>query len=120
MRSAGSIIDVHGKSRFFEGGPTVMITIKSDVAWKTVAAALTLSLVAGNAAAGTRCASAQDVTAMQIAALRQQLTIAALASNDSDSFNRFAVSLLYTATPPHQRSWQLAFDCRDHTTPESP
>jgi hypothetical protein len=98
----------------------VTIAMKSGVAWKTVAAAIALSLAASNAAAGMRCASAQDVTALQIAALRQQLTIAALASNDSDSFNRFAVSLLYSATPPNQRSWQLAFDCRDRAVPENP
>ncbi len=65
---------------------------KSGFVSKTGATALAFSLLAGNAAAEARCASPQEATALQVAALRQQLMVAALVCHKADSFNRFVTS----------------------------
>jgi hypothetical protein len=55
-------------------------------------AALTLCWLAGNAMAAARCAEPQDMTALQIAALQQQLMVAALTCHDVADYNRFVIS----------------------------
>jgi hypothetical protein len=65
---------------------------KSGLVANSIATALSLSLLAGNAAAGASCASPKEATALQIAALRQQLMVAALACHQADSFNRLVIS----------------------------
>jgi len=59
------------------------------LASKSGATALALSLLAGNAGAAPFCASPQEVTALRVAALRQELMVAALACHEAGSFNRF-------------------------------
>jgi hypothetical protein len=58
---------------------------------KTGTTALALCLVAGNAAMA-RCASPEEMTALKVAALRQQLMVAALTCHQASSFNRFVTS----------------------------
>jgi hypothetical protein len=65
------------------------MAFNAGLAVKTGAAALALCLLAGNAIAAADCARPQDVTALQTAALQQQLMVAALACHDSASYNRF-------------------------------
>jgi len=60
-------------------------------AMKTGTTALALCLVAGNAAMA-RCASPEEMTALKVAALRQQLMVAALTCHQASSFNRFVTS----------------------------
>ncbi len=57
---------------------------------KMGAATLALSLLAGSAAAN--CVPQADLTALQVAALRQQLMVAGLTCRDSAAFNRFVTS----------------------------
>ena len=59
---------------------------------KTGFAALTLCWLTGNAMAAARCVEPQDMTALQIAALQQQLMVAALTCHDVDDYNRFVIS----------------------------
>ena len=68
------------------------IAPKTSFASKTGAAALALSLLAGNAWAAASCARPQDVTALRTAALQQQLMVAALTCHDVADYNRFVIS----------------------------
>ena len=67
--------------------------MKTSYALKTgAAAALALSLVAGNAWAAASCARPQDIKALQAAALQQQLMVAALTCHATADYNRFVTS----------------------------
>lgn len=68
------------------------MSVKLGFASKTAIVALSTALLAGNAIAGTRCASPEEMTALQVAALRQQLMVAGLVCSQADSFNRFVIS----------------------------
>jgi hypothetical protein len=59
---------------------------------KTGSAVLALSLLSGSAWAAASCARPQEVTALQAAALQQQLMVAALACHDIADYNRFVTS----------------------------
>jgi len=72
--------------------PKTGFALKPNFALKMGAAALAISLSAGNAAAAPGCARPQDVTALRIAALQQQLMVAALTCHDTASYNRFVTS----------------------------
>jgi len=63
--------------------------LKSSLASRSGATALALTLLAGNAGAAGICARPQEVTALRVAALRQQLMVAALTCHQAVSFNRF-------------------------------
>jgi len=54
--------------------------------------ALALCLMSGSVAAGMRCASSEELTALKVAALRQKLMVAALTCHQAGSFNRFVVT----------------------------
>src|ERR1700674_3603403 len=56
------------------------------------AAGLALSCVVGTAWAADSCARAQDLTALQVAAVQQQLMVAAFACNDISLYNQFVVT----------------------------
>ncbi len=64
----------------------------SKPAAKAGTAALALCLLTGNTAALARCASPEEMTALKVAALRQQLMVAALTCHQASSFNRFVTS----------------------------
>ena len=66
--------------------------MKTGHALKMGAAALALSLMAGNAWAAASCARPQDMRALQTAALQQQLMVAALTCHDTADYNRFVTS----------------------------
>ena len=70
---------------------------KSGIASGIGMTALALSFVAGSAFAGT-CASREELSALRVAALRQQLMVAALECHQASSFNRFVTS--------HRREFQ--------------
>jgi hypothetical protein len=53
---------------------------------------LALSSIVANATAAEVCASAQDLTAMQVAAVQQKLMVAALSCNDSALYNDFVAA----------------------------
>lgn len=53
---------------------------------------LALCLAATSVAAGTRCASHEELTALKVAALRQELMVAGLTCHEASSFNRFVTS----------------------------
>jgi hypothetical protein len=53
---------------------------------------LALSSVVANATAAEVCATAQDLTAMQVAAVQQKLMVAALSCNDSALYNDFVTA----------------------------
>jgi len=56
------------------------------------AAGLALSCVIGTAWGADVCARAQDLTALQVAAVQQQLMVAAFACNDVSLYNQFVVT----------------------------
>src|SRR3974390_623446 len=53
---------------------------------------LALCLGATSVAAGTHCASHEEMTALKVAALRQELMVAGLTCHQASSFNRFVTS----------------------------
>jgi len=55
-------------------------------------AGLALSCVVGTAWAADSCARAPDLTALQVAAVQQQLMVAAFACNDASLYNKFVVT----------------------------
>jgi hypothetical protein len=57
-----------------------------------VSLGLAFSSVIGGAWAGEVCARAQDLTALQVAAVQQHLMVAALACNDAGLYNTFVVT----------------------------
>ncbi len=59
---------------------------------KATVAGLTLSLMAGTAWAADVCARAPDLVALQVAALQQQLMVAALTCNDVSLYNSFVIT----------------------------
>jgi len=61
-------------------------------AGKATLAGLTLSLLAGTAWAADVCARAPDLVALQVAALQQQLMVAALTCNDVPLYNSFVTT----------------------------
>lgn len=65
---------------------------RTGLGLKTGVAALTVCWLAGNAMAATRCVEPQDLTALQIAALQQQLMVAALTCHDVAAYNGFVIS----------------------------
>ncbi|MGD0190965.1 MAG: hypothetical protein ABSD74_09515 [Rhizomicrobium sp.] len=79
---------------------------------KMLACAMSLSLIAGNAWAATKCVGPDDMMAMKTASLQQQLMVAAFSCNDVALYNRFVLS--------HQRELQdsdaalLAFFVREN------
>jgi hypothetical protein len=73
---------------------------KRDHFAKAGAVALAITFLASNATAARYCASSQEMSALRVAALRQQLMVAALACHQANSFNRF-VTL-------HQEEFQLS------------
>jgi hypothetical protein len=74
-------------------------------AMKTGTAALALCLAAGNAAMA-RCASPEEMTALKVAAMRQQLMVAGLTCHQASSFNRFVSS---SPTKTSQSDFQVAW-----------
>jgi hypothetical protein len=62
--------------------------VKKGLKFKTGAAALALSMVAGNAAQAM-CANQQEMTALRASALRQHLMVAALTCHETEYFNQF-------------------------------
>src|SRR5689334_10779012 len=58
----------------------------------TVSLGLALSSMVGGAWAADVCARAQDLTALQVAAVQQHLMVAALACNDAGLYNTFVVT----------------------------
>ena len=64
----------------------------TSTASKAGTTALALCLMAANTAAFARCASREEMTALRVAALRQQLMVAALTCHEASSFNRFVTS----------------------------
>src|SRR5579862_7052881 len=54
--------------------------------------ALALCLLAGNSWAAPQCASPQEMIALRVAAMRQQLMVAALTCHQAGSFNRFVTT----------------------------
>ncbi len=67
-------------------------TPKREFARKTGAATLALFLLTGSAWAAASCVSAPDMRALQIAALQQQLIVAALTCHAAPGYNRFVMS----------------------------
>lgn len=63
-----------------------------SIASKMGAGALALSMMSGNLAVAGSCASPAEMTALRVAALRQQLMVAALSCHRADSFNQFVIS----------------------------
>src|SRR3954468_10180968 len=59
---------------------------------RTGVVGLALSSVVANATAAELCATAQDLTAMQVASVQQKLMVAALSCNDSALYNEFVVA----------------------------
>ena len=59
---------------------------------RTGVISLALSSVVLNATAAELCATAQDLTAMQVAAVQQKLMVAALSCNDSTLYNDFVAA----------------------------
>ena len=59
---------------------------------KATVAGLSLSLVAGTGWAADVCARAPDLVALQVAALQQQLMVAALTCNDVSLYNSFVIT----------------------------
>ena len=59
---------------------------------RTGVISLALSSVVLNATAAELCATAQDLTAMQVAAVQQKLMVAALSCNDSALYNDFVAA----------------------------
>ena len=55
-------------------------------------AALSLSLMASTAWAADICARAPDIVALQVAALQQQLMVAALTCDDVSLYNSFVIT----------------------------
>lgn len=66
--------------------------LKTGSVLKTGVAALALCMLTGNAWAAASCARPQDVTALQVAALQQQLMVAAFSCNNAADYNRFVIS----------------------------
>jgi hypothetical protein len=59
---------------------------------KTGALGLALSLLAGTALAENVCAGAKDLTALQVAAVQQELMVAGLSCNQAGLYNSFVLS----------------------------
>ena len=59
---------------------------------KATLAGLSLSLIAGTGWAADVCARAPDLVALQVAALQQQLMVAALTCNDVSLYNSFVIT----------------------------
>jgi hypothetical protein len=59
---------------------------------KAGALGLALSLLAGTALAENVCAGAKDLTALQVAAVQQELTVAALSCNQAGLYNSFVLA----------------------------
>jgi len=70
----------------------VTMSLRTGLRLKTGVAALTLCWLSGGAMAAARCAEPQDMSALQIAALQQQLMVAALTCHDVADYNRFVIS----------------------------
>lgn len=64
----------------------------ADMQKKAGAIGLAVVMAASGAAAQPRCARVDEVTAIQAAAIQQQLMVAALTCNDVDRFNEFQTS----------------------------
>ena len=58
----------------------------------TITLGLAFSSIVGGAWAGEVCARAQDLTALQVASVQQNLMVAALACNDAGLYNTFVVT----------------------------
>lgn len=59
---------------------------------KTGATALALCCIAGNCAAATLCARPDEMDALRVSALRQNIMVAAIMCREADAFNRFVIS----------------------------
>ncbi len=59
---------------------------------KATVAGLSLSLIAGTGWAAEICARAPDLVALQVAALQQQLMVAALTCDDVSLYNSFVIT----------------------------
>ncbi len=66
--------------------------LKTGFPLRTSVAALSLCLLSGNAWGAPGCAQPRDMTALQVAALQQQLMVAALTCHDAADYNRFVLS----------------------------
>src|SRR5438045_516415 len=67
-------------------GRTMMKTLKVCTA---IAAMICMT---GEAFAGSRCVRQEEMTALRVAAIQQQLMVAALSCNDISRYNKFVVS----------------------------
>lgn len=65
---------------------------KRGRAYKTGLSALALLFLGENTAAGADCARPEEMTALRVAALRQELMVAALACRQAPSFNLFVTA----------------------------
>lgn len=59
---------------------------------KTGATALALCCIAGNCAAAALCAQPDEMDALRVSALRQNMMVAAIMCSQADAFNRFVIS----------------------------
>ena len=66
--------------------------MKTEFASKVGCAAVAFSLIAGNVWAAAYCSRPQDAMAVQVAALQQEMMVAAFMCHDIASYNRFVVS----------------------------
>jgi len=66
--------------------------VKTNFASKLGYAALMLSLVCGNAMAEVYCARQHDVMSVRVAALQQEMMVAAFMCHDISAYNRFVIS----------------------------
>jgi len=79
------------------------------------AAGVALSCVVGNAWGADVCAKAPELTALQVAAVQQQLMVAAFACNDASLYNRFVLAYRDELQRSDQ-SLQAFFTRMDETT----
>jgi hypothetical protein len=67
-------------------------TVKTGFSSKAGCAAFTFFLLCGNVWAAAYCARPQDVMAVRIAALQQEMMVAAFTCHDVAAYNRFVIS----------------------------